>query len=80
MPPPSGTILNARCKNDLSFGLNEWTSTERGERFLLLEVSKRPYPGCWTLSSRRGIVHWFNLWVHDEGWKNNWDVVSWGRE
>jgi hypothetical protein len=79
MPPPSGTILKARCKSDIFFGLNEWISTCVGERFLLIKVTDSPYPEYWTLSSDRGIVHWFNNWVDPVGWENVWDVVSWGK-
>jgi len=80
MPPPSGTILKARVKSHLVLGVYEWTPAQVDERFLLIAVADSGPDKWWTLSSDRGIVHWFNHWVDTDGWQNSWDVVSWGRE
>ena len=83
MYPPPGTIVRARHRLGLRIGgdspspasgSESWA--EMGETFLFFDIdissNITPY---WVLQSSRGVVKWFDLWISNEGWMHDWEVV-----
>ena len=86
--PPPGSIVRSRCAVKLLTDVHRPQPTAGqqiaagvGETFLFVDIdisnNITPY---WILQSERGLVKWFDFWIHSGGWMNDWVVVSYGRK
>lgn len=86
-PPPGSIVRTRRAVKLLTDVYNKQPITDHqveveiGETFLFVDIDMSnnitPY---WILQSEHGLVKWFDMWIHGEGWQNDWDVVSYGKK